>query len=147
MSKDCVSKLYKICDEEHVKILEPVYIADREIPGKNITVNFNSRFKNSKELGFLEQNLFRNRAQKFGKETDNIVIYEGAVAKEELTFAAGEIIRLTRLCGYRYNEIAIVTADMDGYGKLAANILKQNDIPYFLDYKRHVTDNPFIAAN
>jgi ATP-dependent helicase/nuclease subunit B len=35
---------------------------------------------------------------------------------------------------------------MDGYGKLAANILKQNDIPYFLDYKRHVTDNPFIAA-
>ena len=30
--------------------------------------------------------------------------------------------------------------------KLAANILKQNDIPYFLDYKRHVTDNPFIAA-
>ena len=146
MSKDCVSKLYKICDEGHVKILEPVYISDREIPGKNITVNFNSRFKNSKELGFLEQNLFRNRAQKFGKETDNIVIYEGAVAREELTFAAGEIIRLTRLCGYRYNEIAIVTADMDGYGKLAANILKQNDIPYFLDYKRHVTDNPFIAA-
>ena len=35
---------------------------------------------------------------------------------------------------------------MDGYGKLAANILKQNDIPYFLDYKRHVTDYPFISS-
>ena len=65
---------------------------------------------------------------RFNKKTDNIVIYEGAVAKEELTFAAGEIIRLTRLCGYRYNEIAIVTADMDGYGKLAANILKSRTI-------------------
>ena len=146
MSKDCVSKLYKICDEEHVKVLEPVYIAGREVPGKNVIVNVNSRFKNSEELDFLEQNLFRNNSERFNKKTDNIVIYEGAVAKEELTFAAGEIIRLTRLCGYRYNEIAIVTADMDGYGKLAANILKQNDIPYFLDYKRHVTDNPFIAA-
>ena len=146
MSKDCVSKLYKICDEEHVKVLEPVYIAGKAVPGKNIIVNVNSRFKNSEELDFLEQNLFRNNSGRFNKKTDNIVIYEGAVAKEELTFAAGEIIRLTRLCGYRYNEIAIVTADMDGYGKLAANILKQNDIPYFLDYKRHVTDNPFIAA-
>lgn len=57
MSKDCVSKLYKICDEEHVKVLEPVYIAGKAVPGKNVIVNVNSRFKNSEELDFLEQNL------------------------------------------------------------------------------------------
>ena len=39
MSKDCVSKLYKICDEEHVKVLEPVYIAGKAVPGKNVIVN------------------------------------------------------------------------------------------------------------
>ena len=38
MSKDCVSKLYKICDEEHVKVLEPVYIAGKAVPGKNVIV-------------------------------------------------------------------------------------------------------------
>ena len=76
-----------------------MYIAGKAVPGKNVIVNVNSIFKNSEELDFLEQNLFRNNSGRFNKKTDNIVIYEGAVAKEELKFAAGEIIRLTRLCG------------------------------------------------
>lgn len=154
MSKDCIARLHKICDEEHVNIDAPILIkgvasdVDGDIKSdlNNIHYNINSRFNNSSELQFLEQNIFRNHAVRYNNPTKDIVVYEAASAKDEITFAAGEIVRLTRLSGYRYNEIAIVTADMDGYGKLTANILKQNDIPFFLDYKRHVTDNPFIAA-
>ena len=105
---------------------------EKAVPGKNVIVNVNSRFKNSEELDFWNRIFSETIQGRFNKKTDNIVIYEGAVAKEELTFAAGEIIRLTRLCGYRYNEIAIVTADMDGYGKLAANILKAERYTIFL---------------
>ncbi len=76
MSKDCVSKLYKICDEEHVKVLEPVYIAGKAVPGKNVIVNVNSRFKNSRRTGSLNRIFFKKQFGRFNKKTDNIVIYE-----------------------------------------------------------------------
>ena len=71
-------------------------------------------------------------------------MYAGITPKDEIQYVSGEILKLTRLQGFRYNEIAVVTGDISVYGKLAANIFAQNDIPYFLDQKLHVTDNCLV---
>ena len=61
-----------------------------------------------------------------------------------MQYITGKILELTRLSGYRYSDIAVVTGDIGVYGKLAANIFSQNEIPFFLDQKRHITDNCLV---
>ena len=133
MSKDTIARLYRLCDEEHIKIEEPVRI-----------ISDVNRFKNSDELAFLEKNIFRNKPGIYDKEVNDIKIYSATVPKDELKYTASQILKLTRLGGYKYKDIAVVTGDIEGYGQLACNILKQNDIPVFLDYKRKVADNPLV---
>ena len=95
-------------------------------------------------MHFFEKIIFRTGTRYYSGRVDDIVMYAGITPKDEIQYVTGEILKLTRLSGYRYNEIAVVTGDISAYGKLAANIFAQNDIPYFLDQKLHVTDNCLV---
>ena len=132
MSKEMVSKLYRICDVIHVDVLNPIILDNEKNP----------RFV-SDEIAFLEKNIFRNNNQSYNKKCEDIKIITAQTPKEELNYCISEILRLTRYEGYRYRDIAIVSADMASYGILAGNICRQNRIPCFVDYKP-VTDNPFV---
>lgn len=136
MTKDTVAHLNKICDEQHINA-ESIVI-------ENADKKVQTRFESSKELAFLEKNIFRTGTRYYSGRVDDIVMYAGITPKDEIQYVTGEILKLTRLSGYRYNEIAVVTGDISAYGKLAANIFAQNDIPYFLDQKLHVTDNCLV---
>ena len=149
MTKDTVAHLNRICDEQHIDI-EKVVVSDiaANANGKAATckevAEKHTRFAASKELAFLEQNIFRPGAGYYKGKVNDLVMYAGITPKDEIQYVAGEILRLTRLSGYRYKEIAVVTGDIAVYGKLAANIFAQNDIPYFLDQKLHITDNCLV---
>jgi len=134
MSKEMIQKLYKLCDERHIEINEPI-IMNQEV---------NPRF-NSQRISFLEKNLFRYKGAVYRGDDDNAInLYEAAAPKEEVQFAVSEILKLTRFCGYRYKDIAIVSGDIGLYGLLAGNICKQNNIPVFVDNKKAVADNPLV---
>ena len=133
MSKEMVSKLYRICDVIHVDVLNPIILDNEKNP----------RFV-SDEIAFLEKNIFRNNNQSYNKKCEDIKIITAQTPKEELNYCISEILRLTRYEGYRYRDIAIVSADMASYGILAGNICRQNRIPCFVDNKKPVTDNPFV---
>ncbi len=134
MTKDTVAHLNRICDEGHINV-------DKVTVGEDIVL---TRFAASKELAFLEKNIFRPGLRYYSGKVNDIVMYAGITPKDEIQYVSGEILKLTRLQGFRYNEIAVVTGDISVYGKLAANIFAQNDIPYFLDQKLHVTDNCLV---
>ena len=87
MSKEMVQKLYRLCDEEHIEILEPVII-DKDV---------NPRFQNER-ISFLEKNLFRYNKEFYNNDKDReaINIYEASTPKEEVQFAVSEILKLTR---------------------------------------------------
>ncbi len=143
MSKEMAAKLRALNDE----------VCREEKPLRDILIPAPSKRFKSAQISFLEENIFRGKYAKFDyTEYDNstlnvddgIHIYNGKTCKEEIQYAAGEIIRLTRYEGYRYKDIAVVSADLSVYGSMAANILRQNDIPVFLDAKKPVTDNPLV---
>ena len=127
MTKDTVAHLNRICDEGHINV-------DKVTVGEDTVL---TRFAASKELAFLEKNIFRPGLRYYSGKVNDIVMYAGITPKDEIQYVSGEILKLTRLQGFRYNEIAVVTGDISVYGKLAANIFAQNDIPYFLDQKLH----------
>jgi ATP-dependent helicase/nuclease subunit B len=142
MSKEMISRLHTINDE----------VFRNEKPLDDILIEGHSKRFKGEKLAFLEENLFRGRFVRYkAKETqDNtdenseISLYNAKTCKEEMQYAASEIIRLTRFEGYRYRDIAIVSGDMSAYGVMAGNILKQNGIPVFVDAKKPVTDNPLV---
>lgn len=135
LSKNTIQKLCRIAEESRVTICPPIKMED--------SVSF--RLKESRGLSFLEKNIFRYGNHSFQKEDDSIRIYEGSMPKNEIAFAAGEIKRLIMEKGYHYRDFAIVSADIETYGELTANILQQNHIPSFLDYKRNIMGNAAVG--
>ena len=135
MINEMVQKLYRLCDEAHIDILEPVLM----------NKNSNPRFQN-KRIAFLEKNLFRYNKIFYQNKDDRdaIHIYEASTPKEEVQFAVSELLKLTRFHGYRYKDIAIVSGEIELYGLLAGNICNQNNIPVFVDNKKTVADNPLV---
>ncbi len=133
MSSEMVRTLYKIAREDGCEILPVRWIpADR------------GRFAENPPLQFLEQNLFRYRSRNYEAEQERIRVIVGRDPREEIAFAAGEIARLVREEGYRYRDFAVITGDLDHYGREASRQLDSAGIPYFLDQKRSLLPNPVV---
>lgn len=135
LSKDTAVRLYRIADEIHTNV-EPEVTMNDVVP---------YRIANSEGLVFLEKNIFRHGGRNFNQETESIQIYEGAMPKNEIAYAVSEMMRLITEKGYHYRDFAIVSADIETYGELSLNILEQNNIPAFLDYKHKIMENVAVA--
>lgn len=133
LSKNTIVKLKEIAIKSLVDIDEDLVMED----AKPI------RLADSEALTFLEKNLFRYHGNTYaGKES--VHVFEARMPKNEINYVTGEIKRLIMEEGYHYRDFAIVSADIETYGELASNILSQNNIPNFLDYKRNIMGNPAV---
>ncbi|MEI4896372.1 3'-5' exonuclease, partial [Klebsiella pneumoniae] len=73
---------------------------------------------------------------------DEITIYAAANRRAEVEGAAREIIRMVRIDGLQYRDIAVRVRNMESYGDLIATTFKDYGIPFFLDQKRAVIHHP-----
>ena len=64
--------------------------------------------------------------------------------REEAEEAARIIRRLVREEGYRFRDIGVVTGDLGGTAVRLKEAFSENDIPYFIDEKRSLLQNPFV---
>ncbi len=134
MSKKTVEVLRKLAAELSVPIEDAVILETGE----------KKRYKNSAELYFMEQNLFRPVYRKWNGEVKNIHLSELREPREELAFVAREITRLIREKDYCYKDIAVVTGDVPQYANYVPEIFEQYGIPYFIDQTRNILFHPFI---
>lgn len=102
------------------------------------------RFHSVPELDFLERNLFRYNGKTYNGDCKNLLICCLEDVKEELRYISASICGLVREEGFRYREIAVVTGDMQLYGNDAAMIFREAGIPYFMDQKRSILDDPLV---
>ena len=137
MSCETYRKVSALAEETRTEI-RPVRWVD---PGER------SRFADSPELQFMEKNLFRYGRDSYHGEADadhQIHITEAADPGEEIRAAAGQICRLVREKGYHYRDFAVVTGDLDTYGREAVRIFRSAQIPCFLDQKKKVMSNQMV---
>ncbi len=137
MSKKTVDTLVRMAANQHVDILEPIWICH----------SGNSRFANSPSLLRLEQNLFRSHQEtchisESEKNDQNIFLYSLPNPRQELEFVAGKIQELVREQKYRYKDIAIVCGDVEMYGNYAEEIFDTYEIPLFLDTRKDILFHP-----
>ena len=104
------------------------------------------RFADNPELAHLERNLFRYPPRIYEKTVQNIHLFEASTPAEELRQTCIAIRRLLlesdRLC---YRDIAVVTGNMEVYGKDVEEVFARFDIPVYVDHTRGILGNPFTS--
>lgn len=103
------------------------------------------RFMDSPELDYMQQFLFRYAYLPYsGTYTGHLELYQASGLTEEIRCVVQGISRMVQEEGLRYRDIAVVTGDLAGYGRTVSHLFEQSQIPYFMDDKRNVLDNPMV---
>lgn len=108
-------------------------------------VNLNNlyRFKND-ELIYVEKYLYNNKIKKYEKENYNLNLFLSKNQYSEIEYVAKNIIELVKINNYKYNEIAIITKNINIYSSLFKSIFSKYNIPVFIDEKKDLNQNIFI---
>lgn len=134
MSHQMAAHLEKMVQEQGIKKLDDIWMPSPS-----------ARLQESPELAWLEQNLFRYRSSVYhGAMNGNLELYQANNPAEEISGVVHRIQQLVREEGMRYREIAVVTGDLNGYGRELVHQLEKNQIPYFLDDKKTLMNNPMV---
>lgn len=78
------------------------------------------------------------------KKFGNINMFLANNSYSELEYIANEILRLVKEENYKYNEIAIVSNDLETYNLEAKVIFEKYNIPIFIDNKKDLNQNILI---
>lgn len=113
-----------------------------EIPVEQIIhLEHSYKFRDNRELYHLEQNFGEYPSKAYPDETKLVSVHMYKDMYSELQDVARNIILACQSGEYRYRDIAIVSRDMHLYQKIIEVVLKENDIPYFVDKRIEMTDN------
>ncbi len=138
LPKKTIHMLLKLARETGVEIAEPVVqrAGDKR------------RFRKAPLLYHLEQNLFRLGQRPCEGETADqtqLQILGFSRPVEELRFAAREIRRLAGE-GMRYQQMAIVSGDVELYAPNVQQVFSEYELPYFLDQTNPILYHPLIEC-
>lgn len=136
LSRQTIENLCQLAAAAHVEIEEPLWISHQE----------KDRFVHSPSLAFLERHLFRYDKSVYEEKPWDIHITACQNPQEEMRGIAVKILQMVREEGYQYKDFAVITGDMEAYGKYAAWAFAEAGIPCFLDEKHSVLLNPFIEC-
>ena len=101
------------------------------------------RFK-TEELKFLSNNLYNPKSTKYGKDVENLSSFLAKNEYSEVEEVARRIQKLVREENMRYNDISIITKNIEGYSSLVRAIFREYDIPVFIDEKRDLNQNIIV---
>ncbi|MEA4825220.1 MAG: helicase-exonuclease AddAB subunit AddB [Clostridium sp.] len=132
----------KSTEEKLVKLaLENSFAIDRPVILNNSCMD---RFKDNDEIRFLEANYFKYPYKPYMDDTSDIKIIRGLNLYSEVENVAREIIKFSREEGLRFKDIAVISRDLGAYEKIIKTIFDEYEIPYFIDKKKEIDDNPLI---
>ena len=128
-SKKTASKLVKAAREVNVEI-------DKSMFFKNTY-----RFK-TEELKFIEKNIDKLiLSTSYEQKVDNVRIFLTRNPYSEVEHLARSILKLVRDENYEYNDISIITKNIDTYSSLIKAIFSKFNIPVFIDENADMNDN------
>lgn len=144
LSIKTINKLKQIAVEEHVEIYSDMILTEMH------------RTKTDSAITFLEKNIFKygvkpynmphREEPKGGHIRDEISIHVCANPVSEAEYAAYTIHELVWKEGYRYRDIAVVTADIESCYYSITEAFCKHDVPCFIDYKRSIIANPMVES-
>ncbi len=134
ISDETVRTLTKMANRVPVEVLEPI------VTGKGKDKN-PYRFPEDGELAFLERNLFSYTTKTWEQATEDLQLFIGKKPVDEAKYVARRIWWLTAKEGYRYDDIAVIAADIPSYEHALSREFTRMGIRHFLDSKKSIGAN------
>lgn len=136
LSKETILKLTELAKKQNVIIEDTIVSGENQNP---------YRIRDNKGLCHLESNIFRNKkSEPMIEKCDSLEIHVCSNPVKEVEYVASKIASLVVEKGYRYNDLAVITGDMEGYYRYVEEVFEKYNIPAFVDYKRNISSNPFV---
>ena len=130
-NKMTLDKLYYLAKQENVTIEKPICLETTH------------RFK-TKELKHLEENIYAFPYQKTEGAIQNISLFLAKNQYTEIENVAKNIVKLVRDEEYHFNDISVITKDLEGYANLCKAIFAKYNIPIFIDEKKDLSQNILV---
>ncbi|MEW9096629.1 MAG: helicase-exonuclease AddAB subunit AddB [Clostridiaceae bacterium] len=134
-SKNTEEKFLSIIEKNNIKYAKPLALECSPC----------YRFKDKKELIHLEKNLYAFPYKEYKETTKDITLFRALNKYTEVEDTARNILKLVREKGYRYRDIAVITGDLEGYENLVRAVFSEYEIPYFIDKKVQISNNPLVV--
>ena len=110
---------------------------------EKINLNKLNRFKNN-ELIYIENYLYNLKIKKYENEPENINLFLAQNQYTEIEYIAQNIINLVKKKKYKFNEIGVITKNLNSYSSLVKAIFSKYEIPVFIDEKKDLNQNILI---
>ncbi|MCI8384609.1 MAG: hypothetical protein HFJ33_07130 [Clostridia bacterium] len=130
-NKTTVAKIWNLVNENNFSFEEPVEL------------NEPHRFR-TEELQYLSENINKQKSTKYEKNVENIELFLAQNPYSEIENIAQKIAGLIKQENMRYQDIAIITKNIEEYASLVRAIFTKYNIPVFIDEKRDVNQNIII---
>ena len=75
---------------------------------------------------------------------ERIQVYKGRNPAGEAAYVCSRIEQMIKEEGMRYRDAAVITGDLPSYGRELAHQFDEAGIPYFLDDKKSILENPMV---
>ncbi len=130
-NKQTAKRILQIAKDNKIEILKDIFLEDAK------------RFK-SNELAHLEKNIFKIPYDVYLEECDNIQMFLANNQYSEVEKVAKQILKLVRDKNYKYNEISVITQNIDTYSNLCKAIFSKYNIPVYIDEKSELNQNLLV---
>lgn len=134
--KNTENSILRIMKEGNISYLEPI----------DLNKGYSYRFLNSEDLQHLERHFFTYPFKEYKGKANNVRIYKANNSYDEIEVVAKDILRMVRDNGYRFKDIAVVCRNIDEYEKISTVIFNEYNIPFFIDKKREILNNPLVVV-
>ncbi|GAA0086152.1 helicase-exonuclease AddAB subunit AddB [Clostridium sp. CTA-7] len=134
--KNTENSILRIMQEGNISYLEPI----------NLNKGYSYRFLNSEDLQHLERHFFTYPFKEYKGKANNVRVYKANNSYDEIEVVAKDILRMVRDNGYRFKDIAVVCRNIDEYEKISTVIFNEYNIPFFIDKKREILNNPLVVV-
>lgn len=136
------------CDEIHFETIRDNVISLKKLLfGKEYReiILENNRRQESKEISYLEKNLWRFDAPPYISDTDKHTIFPYICDNpySEAEIAASRISEEVRN-GARYGEIAVIARDAEKYRGIIDSVFEKYNIPFYMSEKTDIMTKPLV---
>lgn len=130
-NKQTIQKILEVANQTNTKLEE----------SKKLEKSY--RFQ-AKELEHLEKNIYGVPYQKYERTVEDIHLFLASNPYSEIEYIGAQIVKLIRDKKYRYQDIAVITKDIEKYASLCKAILGKYKIPIFVDEKKDLSQNILV---
>ena len=130
-NKQTIRKIISLAKDEKIQIENTVFLKETK------------RFK-CEQLKHLEKNIYETQYKKLKNNENNVKLFLANNQFSEVENVAKTILHLVRDENYKYEEISIITKNMDNYSSVAKAIFNKYNIPIFIDEKEDLNKNVLI---